>query len=70
MKGDEMAAVSMKRFAKKKKNSLQGEIIALFLLTLPKSPANLALSRINIYLKQLTPCSLADCIGRSGEIGQ
>lgn len=65
-----MAAASMKRFAKKKKRNVSGEIIALFFPALPKGPVNLALSRINVYLKQLAPCSLADRVGCSGEIGQ
>lgn len=70
--GDEMAAASMKRFAKKKKKKevSGGAIVAVFFPTFPKGPVNLARSQINVYLKQLAPCSLADGIGCSGEIGQ
>lgn len=61
----------MERFAKKKeKNCLKRQIIALFSLNLPKGPINLALSRIDIYLKQLAPCCPAGCVGCMGEIGQ
>ena len=43
---------------KERKNCLGGQIVALFLVALPRGPVNLALSRINIYLKQLAPSSL------------
>lgn len=58
------------KIAKEKKKCLWGELVALLLLAFSTGPANLALSRINVYLKQLASCSLADCVGRRREIGQ
>lgn len=60
----------MKRFAKRKKKIVSGQIVAQSLLDLPKGPIHLALSRINIYLKYWPHAALVDCAGCSGENGQ
>lgn len=57
-----MTAISMKRMGKrfpagKKKTICLREVVVLFPLALSKGPVNLALSKINLYLKQLAPCS-------------